>query len=64
MCDVYVSYAAAMRRIPLRIAGYGNRDILTLCFSLSSLLNGALMIVRRTLEGAPKCALRDFLRDE
>ncbi len=22
------------------------------------------MIVRRTLDGAPKCALRDFLREE
>jgi hypothetical protein len=28
------------------------------------LLNGALMIVRRTLEGALKCALRDFRREE
>ena len=37
---------------------------LTLCFSLSSLLNGALMMVRRTLEGALKCALRDFRREE
>lgn len=37
---------------------------LTLCFSRSSLLNGALMIVRRTLEGAPKWAFRDFLRAE
>jgi hypothetical protein len=36
----------------------------TLCFSLSSLLNGALIIVRRTLEGALKCDLRDFLLEE
>ena len=36
----------------------------TLCFSRSSLLRGALMITRRTLEGAEKCALRDFLREE
>ena len=36
----------------------------TLYFSRSSLLRGALMIVRRTLEGALKCALRDFLREE
>jgi hypothetical protein len=28
------------------------------------LLKGALMMVRRTLEGASKCALRDFRRDE
>ena len=36
----------------------------TLCFSRSSLLRGALMMVRRTLEGAEKCALRDFLLEE
>ena len=36
----------------------------TLCFSRNSLLRGALMITRRTLEGAEKCALRDFLREE
>lgn len=36
----------------------------TLYFSRSSLLRGALMMVRRTLEGAPKCALRDFLLEE
>lgn len=36
----------------------------TLCFSRSSLLRGALIITRRTLEGALKCALRDFLREE
>lgn len=36
----------------------------TLCFSLSSLLNGALMMTRRSLEGALKCALRDFRREE
>lgn len=36
----------------------------TLYFSRSSLLRGALMIVRRTLEGAEKCALRDFLLEE
>lgn len=36
----------------------------TLYLSRSSLLRGALMIVRRTLEGAEKCALRDFLREE
>ena len=37
---------------------------LTLCFSRSSLLRGALIMTRRTLEGALKCALRDFLREE
>jgi len=36
----------------------------TLYFSRSSLLRGALMMVRRTLEGAEKCALRDFLLEE
>ena len=36
----------------------------TLYFSRSSLERGALMIVRRTLEGAEKCALRDFLLEE
>lgn len=36
----------------------------TLYFSRSSLLRGALMMTRRTLEGAEKCALRDFLREE
>lgn len=36
----------------------------TLYFSRSSLLNGALMMVRRTLEGAVKCALRDFRLEE
>jgi len=36
----------------------------TLCFSFSSLLNGALMISLRSLEGAPWWALRDFRRDE
>lgn len=36
----------------------------TLYFSRSSLLKGALMIVRLTLEGALKCALRDFLLEE
>ena len=36
----------------------------TLCFSRNSLLRGALMITRRTLEGAEKWALRDFLREE
>lgn len=35
-----------------------------LCLSRSSLLRGALMITRRTLEGALKWALRDFLREE
>lgn len=33
-------------------------------FSRSSLLRGALMITRRSLEGALKCALRDFRREE
>ncbi len=37
---------------------------ITLCFSLSSLLRGALMIVRRTLEGAPKWTLRDLRLEE
>lgn len=36
----------------------------TLCLSRNSLLRGALMITRRTLEGALKCAFRDFLREE
>lgn len=36
----------------------------TLCFSRSSLLKGALMMTRRTLDGASKWALRDFLREE
>jgi len=36
----------------------------TLCFSRSSLLRGALMMVRRTLEGAVKCALRDLRREQ
>lgn len=36
----------------------------TLCFSRSSLLKGALMMVRRSLEGALKCALRDFRREQ
>lgn len=36
----------------------------TLCFSRNSLFKGALIITRRTLDGALKCALRDFLRDE
>lgn len=36
----------------------------TLCLSRSSLLRGALMMVRRTPEGALKCAFRDFLREE
>lgn len=36
----------------------------TLCFSRSSLLRGALMMTRRSLEGALKCALRDFRREE
>lgn len=44
--------------------GVGTSQRHTLCFSRSSLLNGALMIVRRTLEGASKCALRDFLLEE
>ncbi len=42
----------------------GRRGGGTLCFSRSSLLRGALIITRRTLEGAVKCALRDFLREE
>ncbi len=42
----------------------GRRGGGTLCFSRSSLLRGALIITRRTLEGALKCALRDFLREE
>lgn len=36
----------------------------TLCFSRSSLLRGALMMVRRTLEGAVKWALRDLRREQ
>lgn len=37
---------------------------LTLYFSRSSLERGALMIVRRTEDGALKCALRDLRREE
>lgn len=40
------------------------REGRTLCFSRSSLLRGALMMTRRTLDGALKWALRDFLREE
>jgi hypothetical protein len=36
----------------------------TLCFSRNSLLSGALINTRRSLEGAEKYALRDFLREE
>jgi len=36
----------------------------TLYFSRSSLLRGALMMLRRMLEGASKCALRDLRREE
>lgn len=36
----------------------------TLYFSRSSLLSGALMMTRRTLEGAEKCALRALRREE
>ena len=36
----------------------------TLYFSRSSLLSGALIKTRTTLEGAVKWALRDFLREE
>lgn len=36
----------------------------TLCLSRSSLLRGADMMTRRTEEGALKCALRAFLREE
>lgn len=46
----------------VRQGGRGRRR--TLYFSRSSLLRGALMITRRTLEGAEKCALRDLLREE
>ena len=65
-----------MKRVSARcyekplLAVRGSREALdrtlehTLCFSRSSLLRGALMITRRTLDGAPKCALRDFLREE
>ena len=37
---------------------------LTLYFSRSSFERGALMIVRRTEDGALKCALRDLRREE
>ena len=40
------------------------REELTLCFSLSSLLRGALIMFRRTVDGAEKCALRDLRLDE
>jgi len=40
------------------------RKLLTLYFSRSSLERGALMITRRSLEGALKCALRDLRREE
>ena len=36
----------------------------TLYFSRSSLLRGALIMTRRTPDGAVKWALRDFLREE
>lgn len=36
----------------------------TLCFSLNSLLKGALIMTLRTLEGAPKCAFLDLRLDE
>lgn len=39
-------------------------DIHTPYFSRSSLLRGALMMVRLTLDGASKCDLRDFLLEE
>lgn len=45
-----------------RSLGRGKRH--TLYFSRSSLLRGALMMVRRTLEGAEKCALRDLRLEE
>lgn len=44
--------------------GKGRNGGLTLCFSRRSLLKGALIITRRTLDGALKCAFRDFLREE
>lgn len=40
------------------------REELTLCFSLSSLLRGALIMFRRAEDGAEKCALRDLRLDE
>jgi len=49
---------AAMRDLPL------HGRVFVHYASLSSLLSGVLMMVRRTLEGALKCALRDFLREE
>lgn len=42
----------------------GRGQVLTLYFSRSSLLRGALMMLRRTLEGALKCALRDLRLEE
>lgn len=42
----------------------GNGIDRTLYFSRSSLERGALMMVRRTLEGAEKCAFLDFLLEE
>lgn len=36
----------------------------TLYFSRNSLERGADMIIRRSLEGAEKCALRDLRREE
>jgi hypothetical protein len=67
-----------MANLPIVYADFKNIEVLcgkgravpgdngapTLCFSRSSLLKGALMITRRLPEGALKCALRDFRREE
>lgn len=56
--------AADLRGCQMCRERVGNSCGRTLYFSRSSLLRGALMMTRRTLEGAVKCALRDFLREE
>lgn len=56
--DLLVSFKKEGKATNMTIMGR------TLYFSRSSLLSGALMMLRRTLEGASKCALRDLRREE
>jgi hypothetical protein len=51
------------KQLLISIRGPG-AETLTLYFSLNSLLKDADMIVLRTLDGALKCAARDFRREE
>jgi hypothetical protein len=53
-CEFLSFLVSSLKRVLVR----------TLCFSRSSLLRGALMMVLRTLEGAPKWSLRDLRLDE